>query len=239
MPLHQRHDISLEAVGHIENFCVVQDPSDPTHWALVGDVTFKDIELDEALKGFSYSITDKIVGAEDPLAAVFVPYPYYNDKALLLELTEDQERVASGAWRKKQADPTDVSLLISFALFIGAPAYTNYWNGTIAPLLAKLRNRFSNLGSVDFCQTLTDPGGKTYAAYFIPSRDGSAEQLTLSLIADGIERTSDFIRSDELARSRGVYLVRLSFIGSRYELVAVHYLDGSIVNHSVSTAGSY
>jgi len=238
MPLHQRHDISLDTVGHIENFRVVQDADDAAHWNLVGDVTFKDIELDEALKGFSYSITDRLVGEENPVAAVFVPYPYYNDRKLLSELIQDQERVAAGAWRKKQADPQTVSLLISFALFLGAPAYTNYWNSTLSPLLKKLSSRIGIGNSVDFCQTLTGSRGETYAAYFMPTRENSPDQLTLSLVSDALERISEFIKNDEMARSRGVYLARLAYIDSRYELITVQYLDGSVVNHSASTAGS-
>lgn len=232
LPLHQRHDMALETVGHVENFLVVPDAEDPAHWVLVGDVTFRDIEIDEALRGFSYSVTDRLVGDENPLASAFLPYPYYNDAALMSGLVKGLKKTAAGAWRKKEADPQAVGLLVAFVLFIAAPAYTNYWNNTIAPLLSRFRSHLSSIGSIEFCQTLTGPRGETYAAYFIPPRGSSSDYLTLSLVSDALKRTADFISHDHLAQSRGVFLARLSYVGSRYELTSVQYLDGSVVNHA-------
>ena len=238
MPLHQHHDMTLDSVGHIENFRVIPDGADSEHWVLVGDVSFRDIDIDEALRGFSYSITDQLVGSSKPSAAVFLPYPYYNDTSLLSDLTEGQPDIAAGAWRKKGADPNQISLIIGFVLFIAAPAYTNYWNSTIGPLLSKLRGSLTKVQSVEFCQTLTGPRGETCAAYFIPPRGGSTDLITLSLVVDALERANTFIHADSLARERGVYLVKLSYYGSRYEIASLQYLDGSVVYHRVPDASS-
>lgn len=238
MPLHQHHDMTLESVGHIENFSVIQDGTDPSHWVLIGDVSFRDVDLDEALRGFSYSITDQLVGNKKPSAAVFLPYPYYNDTSLLSDLTKDQPNIAAGAWRKKGADPDQISLIVGFVLFIAAPAYTNYWNSTLAPLFSKLRSSLTKVRSVEFCQTLTGLRGETYAAYFIPPRGGSTDLITLPLVVDALERITTFINVDPLAQERGVHLVKLSHHGSRYEITSVQYLDGSIVYHKAPDASS-
>lgn len=62
LPLNQQHDMNLDSVGYIENFRVVLSDTEEKKWSLIGDVYFHDVELDEALKGFSYSITEDMQG---------------------------------------------------------------------------------------------------------------------------------------------------------------------------------
>ena len=57
VPLNQQHEMSLDTVGYIDNFKVVQAGVNKDEWNLVGDVYFHDVDIDEALKGFSYSVT--------------------------------------------------------------------------------------------------------------------------------------------------------------------------------------
>jgi hypothetical protein len=234
LPLNQQHDLSLDTVGYIENFEVKPNESDPNEYALTGDIYFHDVDLDEALQGFSYSITEKLVGPEQAEVAVYLPHPFYNDLSLLEDFANIGVWVSSGAWRKKSLDPATVSLVISLVLFATAPLYTNFWNKKVAPVLEGLRERLGDDHSVDFAQMHCGPSGKTYAAYFIPPRGSSCGYLTVDKVFDGNERLDAMIQEDELAISRGVHLARLTFSEDtgRFEITSIQYSDGSVINHN-------
>lgn len=234
LPLNQHHDMSLEHVGYIENIQVVQADKDGKEWNLVGDVYFYDVDIDEALKGFSYSITEDILGdASNRQVGVYVPFPYYQDQKVLEELANIGSGIVAGAWRKKAADPATVSLIISFALFVAAPAYTNYWNNKVSPLLKQLLARMGGNHSVEYVQTSQGRLGETYGIYFIPLRGKEHECLTLKLVLDGIRIAKNHVAADELAAQKGVHLVKLIFSGEKYsyELKTIEYQDGSVVKH--------
>jgi hypothetical protein len=235
IPLNQQHDMSLEHVGYIDNFQVVQADKDGKEWNLVGDVHFHDVEIDEAMQGFSYSVTEDMRGdIKNRQIGVYVPFPYYKDQELLSDLTNVESGIVSGAWRKKAADPATVSLIISFALFAVAPAYTNYWNNKVSPLLNKLLSKLKMNHSVEYIQTSEGPLGETFGIYFIPVRGKENECLTLNLVLDGIRIANDHIAADDLAAKRGVHLVKLIYSDDKktYELKTVEYQDGSVVKYN-------
>ncbi len=98
LPLNQSHDMTLMDVGYIENFSVVKDGDGKEEWCLIGDVYFHDVEIDEALKGFSYSITDDLKGDfSNREIGVYLPYPYYNDEEFLDNLAEIKNRIVAGS----------------------------------------------------------------------------------------------------------------------------------------------
>jgi hypothetical protein len=224
--------MSLEPVGYINNFRVVPADEEGKEWSLVGDVYFHDVEIDEALRGFSYSIIEDMRGnCEDRQLGVYVPFPYYNDDSLLSALTTVESGIVAGAWRKKAAAPDTVSLIISFVLFLAGPAYTDYWNKKVSPLLAQLRSLLGASHSVQYVQTSRGPLGETFGIYFIPPSGSDHEYLTLSLIMEGIRAAERHVASDDLAAKKGVHLVKMGFSNKAYGLQSVEYQDGSIVKH--------
>jgi hypothetical protein len=234
IPLGQQHDMSKEAVGYINNFDVIPDKADESYWNLVGDVYFHDADIDSALRGFSYSTNIDIVGdLENKQVAVYVPFPYYNSKDLLGEIVEVSEGVSAGAWKKKNASPEYISLAISLALFVAAPAYTNLWNTKISPVLAKLKSKLGNSHSTDFIQVAKGSLDETYGIYFIPERGNEENCFTLKNIIAGIEMVNRHIADDDLAREKGVHIVKLKYSiqSQTFELIVVEYLDGSVINH--------
>ena len=233
VPLQQQHDMSLDSVGYIENFALHESRDDPGEWVLTGDIHFSGVDIDEAFGGFSYSVTERLFGPVDAELALYLPYPHYNDKQLLADFAAVGDWISSGAWRKKSADPATVSLVISLALFAISPAYANFWNTKISPLLRRLRERLGDSHSVEFAQVREGPLGETYAAYFIAPRGRSYEYLTVGLVSDGVQRLDEHIQQDKIASARGVYLARLTYseASKRFEIDSVQYLDGSVVNH--------
>lgn len=234
IPLGQHHDIAKESVGYIENFAVVQDKHESDHWNLVGDVYFHDMEIDDALKGFSYSTTVDMVGdINNKEVAAYIPFPFYNDQAVLEELASINGGVVVGAWKKKNADPEPISLLVGFVLFLAAPAYTNLWDTKIAPAFASLRKKLGRDHRVDFVQVSKGHLGETFGIYFIPSRGNSESCFTMSQVIAGLNIVDNHIQSDTLAKQKGVSLVKLNFseTSDSFELKAIEYLDGSVVNH--------
>lgn len=234
LPLYQQHDASLDSVGYIENFRVVPTDSRETEWHLIGDVYFHDVELDEALRGFSYSVTEDLQGDfSSKEVGVYVPYPFYQDNDFLRNLARTSEGIVAGAWRKKAADPGDISLIVSLLLFTASPAYANFWNNKISPLLRELVDNVKTGKSVEYVQTSKGNLGETYGIYFIPPRGTDSKYLTLSLVMDGIHLAEEYIRHDSLAQSKGVYLVKLEYsqAKSAYQLASVEYSDGSVLKH--------
>lgn len=236
VPLNQHHDMSLEPVGYINNFRVVPADAEEKEWKLVGDVYFHDVDIDEALKGFSYSMIEDMHGnCADRQLGVYVPFPFYNDKSLLGALTAVESGIVAGAWRKKAADPDTVSLIISFILFLAAPAYTDYWNKKVSPLLAQLRSRLGDRHSIQYVQTNQGPKGEIFGIYFIPPPGKEDEFLTLAFVMEGIRTVERYVATDDLAAKKGVHLVKMVFLNERnaYGLQSVEYQDGSVVKHSV------
>jgi len=234
IPLGQQHDMSLEDVGYIDNFNVIPDGKDNNHWNLVGDIYFHDIDIDDALRGFSYSVNQDLAGdLEKKEVAVYVPFPFYNDHELLNEIAGINNGVVSGAWKKKNADPASLSLIISFALFLGAPAYTNYWNNKIEPAYKKLRAHLGKKHGIDFVQTCKGPNGETYGIYFIHAREDEDSCFSLKNVLSGIQLVENHILNDNLAKEKGINLVKLQYSEENkiFKLRVVEYLDGSIIKH--------
>jgi hypothetical protein len=232
VPLNQKHDRSLPPVGYIENFQVIEDGADAKNWKLVGDVHFHDVGIDEALRGFSYSANLDICGlGQDKLVGVYVPFPHYNDFNLLEDIASIGKGVVSGAWKQKCADPSAVSLLITFALFSAGPAYTNLWNNKISPALKKLGERIGSEGRIELVQVAMGPSGESYGIYFL-TRPGVSGFLFPEIVA-GINLAESTIANDQLAQCRSVHMVKLKYSedAAAFQLHSVEYGDGSVVNH--------
>lgn len=234
MPLNQQHDMSLEPVGYIENFKVVESVSSEDEWYLIGDVYFHDVDINEALRGFSFSVTEDIRGdIDNKLLSVYLPFPLYNDQSLINNLLGSGEGVVIGAWRKKAATPDQIALIISFALFVASPAYTNFWNNTISPLFDRLLRNIGTEKSFDYVQTAHGHLGETFGIYFIPVRGNENYCFTFEKVLQGMDLVDAYLANDNMAKSKGIHLMKLIFseTTNTFELKLIEYQDGSIINN--------
>ena len=234
IPLNQQHDMSLDPVGYIDNCNVLQSVDYKGEWNLVGDVYFHDVDIDEALKAFSYSVTEDIKGDfKNRQLGVYLPFPFYNDSLLINELLIADDGIVIGAWKKKCAEPVSTALIVSYALFLTAPAYTNYWNNKISPLLSRLLNKLTEQQAVEYVQTGEGHKGESFGIYFIPTKGKERDCLILSKIMQGLLLTNDYVVKDKLAKDKGVHMVKLIYsdIKDLYELKSIEYQDGSIINN--------
>ncbi|BAP15498.1 ribosomal RNA small subunit methyltransferase H [Alcanivorax sp. NBRC 101098] len=236
IPLGLQHDISTESVGYIENFALVPSKDESEHWNLVGDVHFHDVDIDEALRGFSYSANIDMVGdIQEKALAAYLPYPDYRNEKLLEAISSVGDGIVAGAWKKKNADPVSVSLIISFLLFTASPAYTNFWNNKVSPTFKRIREQLGKKHKVEFVQVTEGMRRESFGVYFIPSGGGDGDFAPLlSQVTDAINMVKDHLKNDVFAVEKGVHLVKVRFSGreGRFVLLAVEYLDGSVINHS-------
>ncbi|PKM30862.1 MAG: hypothetical protein CVV07_06510 [Gammaproteobacteria bacterium HGW-Gammaproteobacteria-11] len=235
IPLGQQHDMSKESIGYIENFAVVPSKNDSDHWDLVGDVYFHDVDINEALRGFSYSANIDMVGdIQERTLAAYLPYPHYRDEKLLDAISSIDDGIVAGAWKKKNADPASVSLIISFLLFAASPAYTNFWNNKVSPTFKRIREQLGKKHKIEFVQVAEGVRGESFGVYFIPSGEDEEFAPLLSQVTDAMNMVRDHLESNVFAAEKGVHLVKVRFSGKegRFVLLAVEYQDGSVINHS-------
>ncbi len=232
--LHQKHDMSLDTVGFVENFKVIQSTSSEKDWNLVGDINFHDIELDEALKGISYSMTEDMIGETSKKSiAVYLPFPLYKNDYLINDLFLSDDGLVVGAWRKKAASPEQVALIFSVVTFLIGPAYNEFWNSKISPLINRVMIKMGLGFSVDFVQTTEGFKGEQFGIYFIPVRGKESESFEGFRIEQAFKLVSDYLDTDESAKKIGVHLVKLICTEPNffYELRTIEYLDGTSVSN--------
>lgn|ERR1035437_9252593 len=240
IPLHQHHDMSKETVGYVENFRVEPDSNNAGEWVLNADVYYLVDNIDEtAFGGFSISVPEICAGnQENAEGQIFLPFPFYNDAALVSSLSAEFPDYAIGKWRKKGKGDGSlaVALIINLAGIILKPVWDDLYKQTIRPHLLRLLKISSQLNkkniSVEFGQGLFGPKGESVGAYFIPIRNGESHCLGEEKIFEGIKEAHRFLFSDKKSRSVGTKTVRLLFDGKSdsFKIIHVEYADGSDVN---------
>lgn len=108
--LNHKHDMSLPPTGYYENVRVVPSALEEGEWDLIADVTITYGTIEENIGGFSIGYTELIVERDGAEAAVFLPYPFYNDAELIESLASDQT-IEVGKWVQKSAEPVLWSLI--------------------------------------------------------------------------------------------------------------------------------
>lgn len=174
MPLNQQHDMSLKSPGYVENVRVIADAGSPGDWSLVGDVYFDSDILEIPVGGFSISFLEVIrrSGTQDVLH-VYLPYPHYNDSALIDDVFEEGF-VSVGRVAKKAADPTLVALVGGAVVFFIKPIWEDLYKTQIAPHVYKFfSGKFKKLEekniSADFVQYVVH-NNYEIQVFLIPSR---------------------------------------------------------------------
>ncbi|WP_027370109.1 hypothetical protein [Desulfovermiculus halophilus] len=233
IPLHQHHDMRLETLGYLKNFKVVPDEESSGEWLLKADVYFSCETIDEALGGFSYSITEPISDNFDVAKyQIYLPWPHYNNQDLIDELLSEDKDLAVGKWRKKTVDPDTVGLIYNVAIFMFAPLWTNVYNNHVAPMIKKLFSKTQNLKSkglsIDFIQQAGDFKGELIQIQFIPDRGNEEKCLKEQLVYEGLKKVENFLKTGPDANTVGIVRVKLMYdiFINQYRLIHVQYKSG-------------
>jgi hypothetical protein len=212
-PLHQHHDMALEPLGIIENLRVEPDPNMPGEWSLIGDVTVERGSLDEALKGFSISFTESIREAEDADLLIYIPYPFYNDRALIEILLSDP-KITVGKWIKKNLDPGTLALFGSGVLFALGPAWEDFYKRKVAPCIERFLETYGSIlsdkGLGLECVQYIEFKGNRIELRFIPPRDQGIAYLAPKILQQGIALVHEVLRKETADPSSG-RIIRVVF----------------------------
>jgi hypothetical protein len=238
MPLHQRHDFTLETIGYIENCRLEKDPEELGQYSIIADVSVEVDKADPDLKGFSISFTAKIASNSDaPKHFVYLPYPLYNDEELINEFLSLDESVFVGKFVKKQLDPVSIGLLGTGLAFALAPEWEIQYKERIRPLLVNLVSWIGRLrsrdASADLGQYVIGYNEKEIQLIFIPERGAEEQSFGPEAVEDGIRTAKKFLDNDQKAMLLGVNQIKMLWNPNKkvYVLLHVEYSDGSVWHH--------
>lgn len=71
MPLHQQHDMRKRTLGYLENWRLVKDHNNQGEWLVIADVFIDSDDIDEALRGFSFSSVEPMNGNLEGYSMLF------------------------------------------------------------------------------------------------------------------------------------------------------------------------
>ena len=239
-PLHQQHDMAAETLGYMENFRLVPDKNEPDEWNVIADVYLTSDNIDEALRGFSYSALETIGGnVESPLYYVYLPYPTYNDAAFISELISEESELLAGRWIKKALDQSTLIGLIATGVALSlSPEWDIQYKENIRPAIKRLLSfvpRLKEKGvSPDLIQCAVGHHGEAIQVYFIPDRSDEIGSFSDEHLLAGLNTVKVFLNIDNKSKSVGVARIKLYFDKLRYRYVLFHvqYLDGTDEHHA-------
>jgi hypothetical protein len=231
IPVHQQHDMRHGPVGYIDHLRVEPDSHMPGEWSLVGDVCVEHGSLGEVLKGFSISFTEPIREVEGAEVLIYLPYPFYNDTALIDTLSNDP-KLTIGRWIKKQHDPNFWVAFGPTLVFVLRPAWDDFYRRKIAPLIDRfikahwplLKSKGLHLEHVQLIQF----GSHKIELRFIPPEDKGAICFAPELLRMGISAVEEHLKHEAQSASGRIVRVVLHYdvTARRYYIARVeHSLD--------------
>ncbi|MCG8526521.1 MAG: hypothetical protein MI748_09090 [Opitutales bacterium] len=235
-PLGINHDHISKSIGYMENFEITKIPNYDNEWMIVADVYLEEKEdLNEALGGFSFSWTEPFMTVkENEIGCIYIPYPHYNDNDFLVSLYDDEKGISIGKWKKKEADPVLTSLIVGAFYMLITPAWTKFYDETIAPsilsLIEKCKPAEERGISFNYGQVIDHESHGKVHLHFIPNKKESLEEIHPELIKSGTQLAVDFLE-DETSE---VYQIKLYYHSSDlgYRLHCVQYQNGNEKYHS-------
>lgn len=237
MPLHQHHDMLQKTLGYMENFHLMPHTSEKDEWFVIADVYITSDDIDEALKGFSYSVLETIGGnTTNPLYYIHIPYPMYNDEKFIQELINTEEKLLVGRWVKKALDPTTIGLIGTGLVLLISPEWDIQYKTRIRPAMEELfkfiPKLIDNGISPDLVQHIKGNLDEQVQLYFVPQRENIIESYSEELIYNAINDVKDFLYNDPKSHTIGVQRVKFYLDSNlnKYTLFHVQYLDGEDIN---------
>lgn len=237
MPLNQQHDMRKETLGCLENFRIVPSASEAGEWDVIADIYITSDDIDDALKGFSFSATETIGGnTSSPLCYVHLPFPLYKDEKFIADLIDSDDDLLVGKWIKKSIDPVTIGLVATgIALFL-SPEWDIQYKSHVRPAMIKLLGHIPKLlekeVSPDLVQHVVGHLDETIKVYFVPDRGDVIGSYQEHHILQAIRVVKDYLSVDAKAKIKGVEMAKLYFDKSKnlYILFHIQYLDGTDVH---------
>jgi hypothetical protein len=233
-PLGQHHDNALKSVGYIENFRIAALSDVPGQWQIIGDVYIEDDKNFSDFGGFSFSTTEIEREAQEPLAALYVPFPFYRNKDVIDEIVGYSSHLSAGRWVKKNSDPSQINLLVSFILFVLAPVWKKIFDEKVWPVIEEVlesyrKGRFKDT-PFDYGAVVKGKLGENVNLLFVPDRKNIEMSFTKDLIKQGLEKVMNLIVSDEQGAKIGISLIKLHFhdYEEGYKISSVQYCNGDL-----------
>jgi hypothetical protein len=233
-PLGHEHDMSKGYSGYFENPRIIEDENTKGEYFLIADVYCDDIELIKNLKGFSFSITTGLrSNSNKPEFGVYLPFPYYNDEVIIERFLKIDVPIKAGKWIKKEHDPAQIALIVSFTLFLLGPFWQYYFNKKIAPLLDKILDsgKLDKTLKYDFGIRCQDKNNNDFHVYF-SSNKKDLSSLRPHLIKYGLRKVDLFIKDDKRSKEIGISLARLNYDSANksYKISSIEYKNGQFKN---------
>jgi hypothetical protein len=232
MPLNQQHDLSLQSPGYAENLQVVPDQSSPGDWNLVGDVYYSGERLELPAGGFSISFLEVLRRSKtQDQFHVYLPYPHYNDTALIEEVFAEGF-VSVGRWAKKAADPNTIALVGTVVVAVFAPVWDDTYKSRVAPLISRFfQERFGSLRSrgihADFIQYITYEGNEVQAL-LIPSRGRENHCFAIEKTTAAMFKIHDYLIGLEINHVPVAKIfMRFDDAADQFVFLRIEFTDGS------------
>lgn len=233
MPLHQQHQMGEPTTGYIENVQIAQDPADQNEWCVIGDVTIEHGSLDKGLRGFSISFVAPLVERAGADCLLYIPYPHYNDAALVSDLASDVD-LEIGRWIKKNVDPSSHALFYTVLAFALTPVWDHFYKSRSSPIidrfldahLSRLQAKGLELEHVQ----MVFHAGHEVELRFIPERGKERWCFSQISLVGGIKLVAARLENDQMATECGVRRVVLRFDPTQraYEVVRTEYRNGIV-----------
>lgn len=237
LPLNQHHDMRKETLGYLENFRLLQSVNEADEWNVVADIYITSDDIDNALKGFSFSATETIGGnTTSPSCYVHLPFPLYNDTEFIEKLIESDGDLLVGKWIKKAIDPITIGLVTTGVALLLAPEWDHQYKVHVRPAMLKLLSHIPKLleknVSPDLIQHVVGYLDEPIKVYFVPDRNDVVNSYQEHHILTAIRDVRRFLLSDAKSKITGVEMTKLYFdkAKDKYILFSVQYLDGSDIH---------
>ena len=224
VPLNAHHDMSLPPGGFIENIRVIPDSQSPNDWLLVGDVTIESGSLNELLKGFSISFFEPLFPGEG--GSVYLPFPFYNDPALISQL-RSIDGLGVGKWIQKNAAPQTISAFITSEALISRPRwdpdYLDFVTGYFTEIISHYRAAATVMAKrkilLEFVQQIMF-GSSSVEVRFIRRQIGRDTLLTVKQAIEGIKLANGVIfeSKPELTKPRRRIVLKYDAHENRYSI---------------------
>ncbi len=238
-PISQNHQPERPSIGYMDNFRVIQDPKNNHEWLLKADLYYYEKPKDFAVGGISWSSVELIgeyKATKKSSCAIYLPWPYYNNKLLLDELRNTDESLSIGRWYKKSADPTTISLIVGFVLFAFSPVWNKIFDNVIWPRLSKVFSvlpslRKKGIQRFDFVQ-LVEIKQHQVNVYLIPEAEEEVGCFSKENVTQGLKKIYDYSEKDTKAINPGYRTIKLCWNNNlmKYELFHIEFNDGTAVN---------
>jgi hypothetical protein len=219
--LHAHHDMSKPPTGYYENVRLVQDPDTPSEWNLVADITVETGSLTEAIGGFSISYLELKYEGTDPICGhIYLPYPLYNDDAIV-KAASNEMRNGVGKWVKKGDAIAIVALILGVLYFVLKPVWDQAYAELYKDKVGKLIDHFKNTRKL-----LQEKGVGTELVLimksdeaqieirFMPDQSDVESGLKTDAIMEGLRTAHAYIASTPITAGRSLDRLVMRFDSS-------------------------